>query len=464
MADPFNALQYAEDMAVPLSALSYANQSAKRNLPVDVALARAIMESVTAVYGPDYRVEVMSGAQGKGSRGMTGSRRHTTGKAADVWIYAPDGHKLAGDELVPVSQHWLGTKQGSVGFPAKSGQSLHLDFIGGAGKGAVPRKAGEGSIWYYGTPSKAQREALSSGTLPKYVIPPATVAKGMIPPADIPKVATATSTAPVPKPVAMSPGLRGIKANYDKPDTALDISRQVFGKPKTDVASLYEGILPATRTPAPVTMSPALTAARQRLQAAREGKAIPVVSKVLTASATPTGSVKGIETVPLVPQTANRNIRTQQREQLRLKEPARTALAGTVALPAGVRPASLPPPPKVDPLLTGNALGSNARGNALTFQDRVNMAVAGAKAKAVQQVAADTTRKQAKVQAQQAALVAPTAGPSLFDLAKMAQNQNDTAHLLSRRPTDNSLVGGQDDMYYRPLQRNTDGPGGTELR
>lgn len=190
-------------MAGNLAEVVYTNQGAKRNLPVNEHLMRAIQEGVTSVYGADYRVEIMSGAQGEGSNGSTGSRRHTTGTAGDVWVYAPDGKRLSGDDLIPLAQHWRGTSLGSVGFPSNNSNSLHLDLVGGKGPGSVPRQKGEGDLWYYGTPSQAQRSALTSGALPKYAISPSAVAQGFVPPGSLPTVGTLTDTAPT-----VSPGPR----------------------------------------------------------------------------------------------------------------------------------------------------------------------------------------------------------------------------------------------------------------
>lgn len=171
---PFTNAQgedYAASQAVDLASLSYTNQNAQRSLPLIEPLAVAIQEDVARVYGPGYRVEVMSGGQGQGSNGSTGSRRHNDGYAGDVWVYDPNGRRLSPDELIPLSQHWVASGRGSVGFPA-NGQSLHLDFIGGNHEHALPLQRGEGRIWYYGNPSQTQRSALNAalndGVLPSY--------------------------------------------------------------------------------------------------------------------------------------------------------------------------------------------------------------------------------------------------------------------------------------------------------
>jgi hypothetical protein len=182
----------------------------KRNLPVSDALADQLTKSVTAVYGPDYTVGVMSGAQGRGSAGQVGSRRHGTEVAADVWVYDPSGRRLTGNELVPLSQHWLASGVGSVGFPA-DGRALHLDLIGGNVKGAVPLGPKEGRLWYYGTPPQSLRSTLSASlsdkVRPNYAFDPEIVEKGLIPPAEVPSaVASALDvTAPLVPPVPAPP-------------------------------------------------------------------------------------------------------------------------------------------------------------------------------------------------------------------------------------------------------------------
>ncbi len=180
------------------------SSSTKRNLPVNENLVREITNGVTAVYGGDYKVSVISGAQGEGSRGQTGSRRHNTGVAADVFVYSPEGKRLTPDELVPLAQHWVASGTGSVGFPA-NGQSMHLDLVGGKGPGSVPRTKKEGAVWYYGTPTSTQMAKINAGlagTRPSYTLSPDIVAKGLIPREELPKVASeldvTNRTAPVP--------------------------------------------------------------------------------------------------------------------------------------------------------------------------------------------------------------------------------------------------------------------------
>lgn len=183
---------YAASQEIRLAPFRYEySGGTKRNLPVNEALEKQLVDSVTAVYGPDYTVGVMSGGQGEGSAGQTGTRRHGTGVAGDIWVYDPAGNRLSGDDLVPLAQHWLGNDIGSVGFP-NNGNSLHLDLIGGKVDGGVPLGSKEGRLWFYGVPNENQRSllnaSLTDGALPKYAFDPAQVARGLIPPGDIPNV------------------------------------------------------------------------------------------------------------------------------------------------------------------------------------------------------------------------------------------------------------------------------------
>lgn len=410
MADPFNAEKYAEDQAVDLSALSYVNQSAKRNLEVAPELVKSIRESVTAVYGPDYRVEVMSGAQGKGSRGVVGSRRHTTEAAADIWVRAPDGKKLTGDDLVPLSQHWLATKTGSVGFPARAGQSLHLDLVGGSGPGSVPRKPGEGALWYYGTPTKSQREALGSaltkGVMPKYAVSPEAVRKGLIPPGSIPEVASLTDTASRPTPVTMSAATAAkrqavIPTAYDSP------------RSNAAVMALYAGIPPATPAvaapaPKPVPVASPLTIltgsarASQRVeqQAQRAATVKPVASGVGGAN------IAGVVALPkgVVPKAA-------------------TAAMEQAKAAAGVKPTPKPPVAGliklVDPSARKDGLASVPAGMPLNSGSRDSVAKAAAGRTAAAGMA--TTAAQKQQAAEQARQRADAAARQQIQIASRAR-------------------------------------------
>lgn len=142
--------------------LSYNNDDAKRNLTVKQKLENDIIDAVTDVYGPDYSVSVISGRQQKGvSNGTVGSRRHNHA-AADVHVYDQNGKRVKDDKLVPLAQHWLASGKGSVGFPAKPGQSMHIDHFGGDHDNGIALRGKEGKLWYYGAPSDSQRRALTA--------------------------------------------------------------------------------------------------------------------------------------------------------------------------------------------------------------------------------------------------------------------------------------------------------------
>ena len=139
------------------------NMQGKRNLTVKQTLENDIIDAVTDVYGPGYTVSVISGRQQKGvSKGMVGTRRHNTA-AADVHVYDSNGKRVAGDALVPLAQYWLAEDKGSIGFPARPGQSMHMDHFGGGHEGGIPLKGKETKLWFYGNPSRTQRKALEAG-------------------------------------------------------------------------------------------------------------------------------------------------------------------------------------------------------------------------------------------------------------------------------------------------------------
>jgi GH24 family phage-related lysozyme (muramidase) len=192
-----NALLVEVDKPTPtsLAALRYTNSGATRNLSVDTNLERRLQEGVTAIYGPDYTVEVFSGGQGKGSTGKTGSPRHDDGGAADVWVYDPNGRRLGNSEVVPLAQHWLSQGIGSVGIATdKDGHGLHLDLHGGKGDGARPQVKRGASLWFYGGEDAALRKTLASGQAPTYRYGLDAVRKGLIPPKGM------ESDPPVPRP------------------------------------------------------------------------------------------------------------------------------------------------------------------------------------------------------------------------------------------------------------------------
>jgi len=237
-----SAEAYARSNEVSLSALEYGYSPAtKRDLPVKEELVRQVQQSVTAVYGADYRATVISGTQNPNKATASDSGRHDHGAAADIYVYAPDGTKLSPDQLVPLAQHWVGSKIGSVGFPA-NGQSMHLDLVGGEGPGSVPLGPGQGKVWYYGTPSSAQRSSLNlglSGKLPNYVLDPKVVAAGLVPPESLPTVATQVDLT--------NPNAMPTKLPLDmKANRMLDATAP---KGKAPIADRVNGMLDATAKP-----------------------------------------------------------------------------------------------------------------------------------------------------------------------------------------------------------------------
>lgn len=175
--------------------VTYTNQGALRNLPVDDALFQAINAAVEAVYGPGYDAQIFSGAQGEHdgqqSRGTTGSRRHTTGVAADVWITDPNGRRLTESQTVPLAEYWLARNIGSAGVSTNNaGKGLHLDLVGGNGPGSVPLGKGETRFWFYGGGTPDIRKTLDAAVTTGRTAPR--------PPANIPGP---------PNPATMSPRL-----------------------------------------------------------------------------------------------------------------------------------------------------------------------------------------------------------------------------------------------------------------
>jgi hypothetical protein len=125
-----------------------------RNLPVSGSLVSEIRKAVGKVYGPGYKVLVVSAAQppkGCTNCSRTGSIRHDinpkTGKgiAADVFVEAPNGKFLSGRELAPLIQHWHAVKLGSAGY--YGGNMAHLDLVGGTHPEGRPLKKGEAFEW-----------------------------------------------------------------------------------------------------------------------------------------------------------------------------------------------------------------------------------------------------------------------------------------------------------------------------
>lgn len=155
-------------------------------------LMNKLSEASYAAYGPDAKVIIYSGGQdeiGTGTK-RTGSTRHDNGYAADVYIQK-DGRYLAGEELSPMIQHWLGNKNGGVGYGMlKDGQKagLHLDI-------RTPDQGSQysSSYWNYqgkGTDEPSIVQAVNRGNLgilpTSQYIPDSIVTKTAMDAAEIP--------------------------------------------------------------------------------------------------------------------------------------------------------------------------------------------------------------------------------------------------------------------------------------
>lgn len=293
--------------------LRYENESAKRSLPVDSNLESAIRSSVLSVYGDGYTVSIISGGQGEGSNGITGSRRHTTKGAADVYVYDPSGKRLSPDQLVPLGQHWASSKIGGVGFPA-NGQSMHLDIIGGTGKGAIPLKSGEGMIWYYGRPTAAQKAALTGGQFPKYAIDPGLVAKGVIPPGSIPNtVGTQLDVFQLAEKIAPEPKPR-IQGTAARTNAALQKQQRESSAPKPAPAQQRDVARGLTQ-PSAITVQKNEQLQQRKDKGQGGTQKAPALLEVLVTASAPAAKVKS-------------NIDSQREEQLQQKK-AQTAKAVT---------------------------------------------------------------------------------------------------------------------------------------
>jgi len=139
--------------SVALAPIEDITQKKTRNKPARKDLIQEIREDVARVYGPGYKVTIVSAGQkpaprnpvtgepiscktGKCSgRTKSDTTRHDIDKktgeasAADVNITAPDGTTLEGDALAPLAQEWQSKGRGSTGYYGDG--MLHLDFIGG---------------------------------------------------------------------------------------------------------------------------------------------------------------------------------------------------------------------------------------------------------------------------------------------------------------------------------------------
>lgn len=129
------------------------NKSATRDDPITGELQGKLQEAVYSVYGPGYEAKVYSGGQeaaGEGGK-RKGSTRHDHGKAADVYVYGPDGKKVTGDELARLGQYWAAKGYGGVGMEMNGG-GIHLD-----------QHSDRFPYWFYGNESKSVKDAVKAG-------------------------------------------------------------------------------------------------------------------------------------------------------------------------------------------------------------------------------------------------------------------------------------------------------------
>lgn len=163
-----------------MAEIVYTNSGAIRNKKLIPLLERRLQEAVSSVYGEGYTAQVYSGGQpARGEKGRrTGSVRHNHGRAADVYIVAPDGKRVTGDGLAPLGQYWAAKKYGGVGLEMHGG-GIHLDAW------SKPPPGG-GMSWNYarkgGRFTKGQRQAVSaglSGELPEMAFAPEAKSKGL---------------------------------------------------------------------------------------------------------------------------------------------------------------------------------------------------------------------------------------------------------------------------------------------
>lgn len=133
-----------------MSELRYINQKAIRNRACTKTLEQKLVTAVDKVFGKNYSIRIYSGGQArKGTKGpRTGSTRHDDlgqgGRAADVYIYGPDGKKLTkAADLDRLWNFWLKNEFGSCGVYMQ-GMGMHLDEIT---KDKLAR--GQGLFWIY---------------------------------------------------------------------------------------------------------------------------------------------------------------------------------------------------------------------------------------------------------------------------------------------------------------------------
>ncbi len=151
----------------------YINGGKIRNRKVTANIEKKLAAAIAAVYGPGHVAKIYSGGQdrkGKGKRRM-GSIRHDDygegGRAADVYVYRPDGTKVTGLALARLGQYWLAKGNGGVGLEMPVG-GIHLD------EWTTPPPGG-GMFWTYpysdgkswGRKARAMLVEGKAGKLPK---------------------------------------------------------------------------------------------------------------------------------------------------------------------------------------------------------------------------------------------------------------------------------------------------------
>jgi Phage tail lysozyme len=136
-----------------LAPIEMANSGKTRDKPITEQLNQQLQDAVAAVYGPGYKAQVYSGGQdgiGEGGK-RTGSTRHDHGNAADVYIIGPDGKRVMGDGLNPLTQYWIAKGYGSAA-PGMADGGIHLDT-----------HTDRATTWSYGHTTEGNKEAAALG-------------------------------------------------------------------------------------------------------------------------------------------------------------------------------------------------------------------------------------------------------------------------------------------------------------
>lgn len=122
-------------MALPAGITEYPMRlGTARHNPPPAQLVTAIGDAIYRTYGPGYSFQIRSGITSGTTGAGTSSGRHTPTSpgAADVQIFAPDGHQLYGAQLTPLAKNWV-ANYGSMGInmaPGNAGYNFtHMDLI-----------------------------------------------------------------------------------------------------------------------------------------------------------------------------------------------------------------------------------------------------------------------------------------------------------------------------------------------